>query len=58
MTHDVRWTPPRVWHKLPTGELKIETTILSTITIYFLVIIWLGDGTYINIAALLYILTT
>ena len=22
MTHDVRRTTPRVWHKLPTGELK------------------------------------
>ena len=24
MTHDVRRTTPWVWHKLPTGELKIQ----------------------------------
>ena len=23
MIHDGRWTTPGVWHKLPTGELKM-----------------------------------
>ena len=25
-TDDGRWTTPRVWHKLPTGELKMDKT--------------------------------
>ena len=28
-TNDGRWTTPRVWHKLPTGELKIDTMFVD-----------------------------
>ena len=28
-TDDGHWTTPRVWHKLPTGELKIHSYIVN-----------------------------
>ena len=30
MTHEVQWTTPLVWHKLPTDELKIAKKRKST----------------------------
>ena len=40
MTHDIQQTTPQVWHKIPTGELKMTVKVQTpVISVYKLLLV-------------------